>query len=130
MPVGLGSPCFSALDADIAKAMLSIPAAKGIEFGSGFEGTKKLGSENNDQYIIENQQISSKTNNSGGIIGGISSGMPIIIRVAFKPVASIAKPQSTINIKSMQEEKIIVPGRHDPCVIPRAIPIVESIMAL
>ncbi len=130
IPVGLGSPCFSALDADIAKAMLSIPATKGIEFGSGFEGAKRFGSENNDQYTIKNNQIISKTNNAGGIIGGISSGMPIIIRVAFKPVASISKPQSTINIESMQEEEIIVPGRHDPCVIPRAIPIVESMMAL
>lgn len=129
-PIGLGSPCFSALDSDIAKAMLSIPAAKGIEFGSGFTGAKKLGSENNDQYTTINKKIVPKTNNSGGIIGGISNGMPITIKVAFKPVASISKPQFTINMKSMKEEKIIVPGRHDPCVVPRAIPIVESLMAL
>lgn len=130
IPIGLGAPCFSALDSDIAKAMLSIPAVKGIEFGSGFEGAKRLGSENNDQYTIKDNKIISKTNNAGGIIGGISNGMPLIIRLAFKPVASISKPQSTVNMKTMKEEKIEVTGRHDPCVVPRAIPIVESIMAL
>tara|TARA_B100002003_G_C14102093_1_gene530060 strand:+ start:109 stop:1209 length:1101 start_codon:yes stop_codon:yes gene_type:complete len=130
VPVGLGSPCFSALDSDLAKAMLSLPAAKGIEFGSGFAGSKKLGSENNDPYAIKNHQPVSVTNNAGGILGGISSGMPIVLRVAFKPVSSISKPQSTVNLESMSKAKLVVPGRHDPCVVPRAVPIVESLMAI
>ncbi len=130
VPIGLGSPCFSALDSDLAKAMLSLPAAKGIEFGSGFEGSKKLGSENNDAYTVKNHNLISVTNNAGGILGGISNGLPIVLRVAFKPVSSISNPQSTVNLESMSSAKIIVPGRHDPCVVPRAVPIVESLMAI
>ena len=130
VPLGLGSPCFSALDSDLAKAMLSIPAAKGIEFGSGFEGSKKLGSENNDTYTVKDHKLISLTNNAGGILGGISNGLPIVLRVAFKPVSSISKTQSTVNLESMNKAKLVVPGRHDPCVVPRAVPIVESLMAV
>jgi chorismate synthase len=130
VPIGLGSPCFSALDSELAKAMLSIPAAKGIEFGSGFEGSKMLGSENNDEYTVKNHKVISATNNAGGLLGGISNGMPIVLRVAFKPVSSISKTQSTVNLESMNTAKLVVPGRHDPCVVPRAVPIVESLMAI
>jgi chorismate synthase len=129
VPIGLGEPCFSSLDSDLAKFMLSIPAAKGIEFGSGFKGSKNLGSVNNDEYIINNKKLTTSTNNSGGIQGGLSNGMPIVLRVAFKPVSSIGKKQKTVDLSTMRETKISVPGRHDPCVIPRAVPIVESTMA-
>ncbi|MFQ6134589.1 MAG: chorismate synthase [Nitrososphaerales archaeon] len=129
LPLGLGEPCFSALDSDLARAMLSLPAAKGVEFGSGFEGAKRLGSENNDPYTVKNGQVVTVSNNAGGILGGLSSGMPIVLRVAFKPVSSIAKPQRTVDLEAMKEAELIVPGRHDPCVVPRAVPIVESLMA-
>ncbi|MEE9585933.1 MAG: chorismate synthase [Nitrososphaerales archaeon] len=129
LPLGLGEPCFSALDSELAKAMLSIPAAKGVEFGSGFEGARRLGSENNDLYTVKNGQVVTASNNAGGVLGGLSSGMPIVLRVAFKPVSSIAKPQRTVDIESMDEAEVIISGRHDPCVVPRAVPIVESLVA-
>ncbi len=130
VPLGLGEPCFSALDSDLARAMLSIPAAKGVEFGSGFEGVKKLGSENNDQYTVRNHKVVALSNNAGGILGGLSNGSPIILRVAFKPVPSISRTQITVDLNKMKESELIVPGRHDPCVVPRAVPIVESLVAV
>ncbi|MCL4437129.1 MAG: chorismate synthase [Thaumarchaeota archaeon] len=130
VPLGLGEPCFSALDSDLARAMLSLPAAKGVDFGSGFEGSKLLGSENNDPLTVNREgRVVPTSNNAGGILGGLSSGMPIVLRVAFKPVSSIAKPQRTVNLETMREDDLIVPGRHDPCVVPRVIPIVESLVA-
>jgi chorismate synthase len=126
----VGEPCFSALDSDLARAMLSLPAAKGVDFGSGFEGAKLFGSENNDPLTVdEADRIVSTSNNAGGIVGGLSNGMPIVLRVAFKPVSSIARPQKTVNLDTMRDDELIVPGRHDPCVVPRVIPIVESLMA-
>ena len=130
VPVGLGEPIFSALDSEISRAMFSIPAVKGVEFGKGFESTKIPGSENNDQYSVTRKKITTKTNNSGGILGGISNGMPIEFRIAFKPPSSILKKQSSFNLKSKKAEDLIVKGRHDPCVLPRAVPIVESVAAL
>ena len=130
VPVGLGEPIFSALDSEISRAMFSIPAVKGVEFGKGFESTKILGSENNDQYSVTRKKITTKTNNSGGILGGISNGMPIEFRIAFKPPSSILKKQSSFNLKSKKAEDLVVKGRHDPCVLPRAVPIVESVAAL
>ncbi len=131
VPLGLGEPCFSALDSDLARAMLSLPAAKGVDFGSGFEGARRLGSENNDPLTMNDEgRVVSTSNNAGGILGGLSNGMPIVLRVAFKPVSSIAKPQRTVNLETMREDELIVPGRHDPCVVPRVIPVVESLMAV
>lgn len=129
-PTGLGEPVFDSLDSDIAKIVLSIPAVKGIEFGSGFGAARMKGSENNDQYSIEGGKIVCKTNNSGGILGGISNGMPIVFRVAFKPPASIATRQQTVDLEKKEETEIIVPGRHDPTVVPRAVPVVEAVTAL
>jgi chorismate synthase len=129
-PVGLGEPVFDSLDSDLAKIILSIPAVKGIEFGSGFSAAGMKGSENNDQYIIEGGKVSCSSNNSGGILGGISNGMPILFRVAFKPPASIAKKQRTVDLEKNEETEIIVPGRHDPTVVPRAVPVVEAVTAL
>lgn len=129
VPVGLGEPLFSALDADLAKALLAIPAVKGVEFGAGFKASRLKGSENNDPFIIEGGRVKAMKNDAGGILGGISTGMPIIFRVAFKPTPSIAKPQRTVNVKEMKEGEIAIRGRHDPCIVPRAVPVVEAVTA-
>lgn len=131
LPVGLGEPIFASLESDLGKALFSIPAVKAIEFGSGFEGSKKRGSENNDlYYMAKDGKVVTKTNNAGGILGGLSSGMPLIVRVAFKPAASIAKTQETLDISKSAQANLVVPGRHDPCVVPRAPPIVESVVSM
>ncbi len=130
VPVGLGEPIFSSLESDLSKAIFSIPSVKGIEFGSGFEGSKLFGSENNDLFTINRGKIVTRTNNSGGILGGISNGMPITIRIAFKPASSIAQKQSTVDIKTKKITTLQVKGRHDPCVVPRAPPVVDSLVAL
>ncbi|MEZ4911219.1 MAG: chorismate synthase [Saprospiraceae bacterium] len=129
VPVGWGSPVFDKLHADLGKAMLSIPACKGFEIGSGFEGSTLKGSQHNDQFKVVDGRTITSTNHSGGIQGGISNGMPITFRVAFKPVSSIKLPQSTID-KSGTETIFALEGRHDPCVVPRAVPIVEAMAAL
>jgi chorismate synthase len=130
VPVGLGEPIFSSIEADLSRAIFSIPAVKGIEFGSGFGGSSRKGSENNDVYSKSREgKVVTKTNNSGGVLGGLSTGMPIDFRVAFKPASSIATMQRTLNIKSMEENDLIVPGRHDPTVVPRAVPVVECMAA-
>ena len=126
VPIGLGEPVFDKLHAELGKAMLSINAVKGFEYGSGFDGTKMFGSEHNDQFDSEGKTI---TNFSGGIQGGISNGMDIFFNVAFKPVATIMKSQKTIN-KDGDSKEMKGKGRHDPCVVPRAVPIVESMAAL
>jgi len=130
VPAGLGEPVFDNLDGELAKALLAIPAVKGVEFGAGFSVAGKRGSENNDLFIIKNGKIVTKTNNAGGILGGISSGVPIVVRVAVKPTASIAKSQQTVNIEKMEEASLAVRGRHDVCIVPRAVAVVESMMAV
>lgn len=129
VPVGLGEPVFDKLNADLGKAMLSINAVKGFEIGSGFEGTKLRGSEHNDEFYIDNGQVKIKTNNAGGVIGGISSGEIVYFRVAFKPVSTIKKQQNTVN-KNKEEVSLQAAGRHDPCVLPRAVPIVDAMASL
>ncbi len=129
VPPGLGEPVFDKLHADLGKAMLSINAAKGFEYGSGFEGTFMKGSEHNDAFVIEDGKAKTATNYSGGIQGGISNGMPIYFNVAFKPVATIMQDQQSID-QNMEEQTIKGKGRHDPCVLPRAVPIVEAMAAL
>jgi len=128
-PAGWGEPVFDKLHAELAKAMMSINAAKGFEYGSGFEGVKMRGSEHNDVFTTKGKKITTLTNNSGGIQGGISNGEDIYFRVAFKPVATIMKPQMTVNDKGEKVE-LKGKGRHDPCVVPRAVPIVEAMAAL
>lgn len=130
VPVGLGEPVFDKLHAELGKAMLSINAVKGFEYGSGFEGVKMRGSEHNDQfYTDEEGNVRTRTNNSGGIQGGISNGQDIYFNVAFKPVATILQPQTTIN-DAGEEITLKGKGRHDPCVLPRAVPIVDAMAAL
>lgn len=128
-PVGLGEPVFDRLHADLGKAMLSINAVKGFEYGSGFAGVEMKGSEHNDIFIREKSRVKTKTNHSGGIQGGISNGMDIVFKVAFKPVATLMQTQETVDAKG-KETTISGKGRHDPCVVPRAVPIVESMAAL
>jgi chorismate synthase len=129
IPAGLGEPVFDKLEADLAKAMLSLPATKGFEIGSGFAATHMRGSEHNDPFEMRGGKIRTATNNSGGVQGGISNGEEIYFRVAFKPTATIAHEQKTVNI-SLEQTKLSARGRHDPCVLPRAVPIVEAMAAL
>ena len=129
VPPGLGEPVFDKLSADLGKAMLSINAVKGFEIGSGFEGTKLKGSQHNDPFFIENNKVRTKTNNSGGVIGGISNGEPIYFRVAFKSVSTIRKEQETVS-RDKKKVALQAAGRHDPCVLPRAVPIVDAMSAL
>jgi chorismate synthase len=129
VPVGLGEPVFDKLEADLAKAMLSLPACKGFESGSGFEGTRLRGSQHNDPFYNDGTRIRTRTNWSGGIQGGISNGEPIVIRAAFKPTATILREQETVDMEG-HNTTLSPRGRHDPCVLPRAVPIVEAMMAL
>ncbi|RZK48450.1 MAG: chorismate synthase [Pedobacter sp.] len=128
-PVGLGEPVFDKLHADLGKAMLSINAVHGFEYGSGFDGSKMLGSSHNDLFTSKNDKVETQSNHSGGIQGGISNGMPIYFKTAFKPVATIMKTQKTID-STGSESEIKGKGRHDPCVVPRAVIIVEAMSAL
>jgi chorismate synthase len=129
-PKGLGEPVFDKLEADLAKAVMSLPASKGFEIGSGFAGTELTGSQHNDEfYIDETGSIRTQTNRSGGIQGGISNGENIILRVAFKPTATIRKEQRTVT-SAGEETVLAAKGRHDPCVLPRAVPMVEAMVAL
>ncbi len=130
VPAGLGEPIFDTMEGELAKAIFSIPAVKGIEFGSGFAAARKKGSENNDPFAVENEKIVTSTNNAGGVIGGISNGMAITLRVVFKPTPSISLKQTTINLKEQKADSVSIRGRHDTCVVPRAVPVVESMMAI
>jgi chorismate synthase len=128
-PVGLGEPVFDKLEADLAKAMLSLPASKGFEIGSGFAGAAMRGSKHNDAFIMRDGRVRTKTNFSGGVQGGISNGEEIVFRVAFKPVATITKSQRTVSTKG-ESATLSARGRHDPCVLPRAVPMVEAMTRL
>jgi chorismate synthase len=130
MPVGIGEPLFDSLDADLAKAVFAVPAVKGVEFGAGFRAAELRGSENNDAFLLKNGKIVTSTEYAGGVLGGLSSGMPIMIRVAIKPTPSIAKEQKTVNLSSMEEATLSVKGRHDPCVVPKAVPAIEAAVAI
>ncbi len=129
VPAGLGEPVFDKLNADLGKAMLSINAVKGFEIGSGFEGAKIPGSKHNDEFIMKDGKIRTKTNNSGGVMGGISSGETIYFKVVFKSVSTIKKKQNSVS-RDMEEVELEASGRHDPCVLPRAVPIVDAMAAL
>ncbi len=130
VPPGLGEPVFGKLDAYLAYAVMSIPAVKGVEIGAGFELARMRGSESNDEIVIDGGRIRFATNNAGGILGGISNGEDIIVRAAVKPTPSIAKPQRTVNYKKMEETEISIKGRHDPCIVPRAVAVVEAMVAI
>jgi chorismate synthase len=130
LPVGVGEPIFDSLDAEIGKLLFDVPAVKGVEFGVGFEAAKMRGSENNDPYRMCDDEIELLRNNSGGVLGGLSSGMPLVVRVAVKPTSSISKEQKTVDLSKMEDTTIQVQGRHDPCIVPKAVPVVEASVAI
>ncbi len=130
-PAGIGSPIFDGLENALSSIIFGIPAVKGLSFGAGFDAAQMYGSENNDSfYLDQDGTVKTRTNHHGGILGGISSGMPIDLKVAFKPTPSIGQPQQTINFRKMEETVLTVQGRHDPCVVPRAVPVVEAAVNL
>lgn len=130
VPAGIGEPIFDGVENVISHIVFGIPAVKGIEFGSGFAGADLFGSENNDAFRVKDGKIVTETNHHGGALGGITSGMPLLFRAAIKPTPSIAKPQTTVNLQTLQEETVTVGGRHDPCIVPRAVPCMEAAMAV
>ena len=130
LPAGTGEPLFGGLDGTLAQLVFGIPAVRGIEFGDGFAASRMRGSEHNDPYGISGGKVIAKTNHSGGILGGLANGSPVIFRVAFKPTPSIARPQASVDLRTMEQTELAVRGRHDPCVVLRAVPCVEAAAAL
>jgi len=130
VPVGLGEPVFDTLEGELAKALFAIPAVKGVEFGSGFQAANRKGSENNDPFSIRQGKVIATSNNAGGILGGISDGMPIVVRAVVKPTPSISKSQETVNLETMETAALEIKGRHDTCIVPRAVVVVEAMMAV
>ena len=130
LPAGIGEPMFDGIENQIARAVFAVPAVKGIEFGAGFAAADLRGSENNDPFCVRDGKIETVTNNAGGILGGISNGMPVIFRVAVKPTPSILKTQHSVDLSTMQPEELNITGRHDPCIVPRAVPVIEAAAAL
>ena len=130
LPAGLGEPMFGGMESRIAQIVYGVPAVKSVEFGVGQEAANLRGSQCNDAFTVENGQISTLTNNAGGILGGITSGMPVIFRAALKPTPSISRPQQSVSLSRVQEQELVVKGRHDPCIVPRAVPVIEAAAAV
>ena len=130
LPAGLGSPMFGGMENRIAQIVFGIPAVKGIEFGAGFAAAEMTGSEQNDSFRIRDGRVETATNHAGGILGGITNGMPLVFRAAVKPTPSIGKPQKSVDLSAMTETKLEIQGRHDPCIVPRAVPVVEAAAAI
>lgn len=130
VPAGLGEPMFGGMENRLAAALFGIPAVKGVEFGAGFGVAAMWGSENNDPFTVKDGKLVTETNHAGGILGGITNGMPLVFRLAVKPTPSIAKQQQTVSLSKKQVEELVVTGRHDPCIVPRAVPVVEAVTAL
>lgn len=130
LPAGLGDPMFSGMESRIAQIVYGVPAVKGLEFGSGFYGSTLRGSENNDAFTVSDNKIVTVTNHAGGILGGVTNGMPIVFRVAIKPTPSVAKEQQSVSLQHMTAQPLQIHGRHDPCIVPRAVPVIEAAAAI
>ena len=130
LPAGLGEPMFGGVESRIAQIVYGVPAVKGVEFGAGFAAAGLRGSQNNDDYVISGGHIRTATNNAGGILGGITTGMPLIFRAALKPTPSISRPQQSVNLSTREAQELTVKGRHDPCIVPRAVPVIEAAAAI
>ena len=130
VPAGLGDPMFGGMENRLAAALFGIPAVKGVEFGEGFGVARLRGSQNNDPFTVKDGKVVTETNHAGGILGGITNGMPLVFRLAVKPTPSISKPQQTVSLSENREEELVITGRHDPCIVPRAVPVVEAVTAL
>ena len=130
LPAGVGEPMFGGVESRIAQIVYGVPAVKGVEFGAGFSAANLRGSQNNDDYVISDGQIRTVTNNAGGILGGITTGMPLIFRAALKPTPSISRPQQSVDLNGGKVQELIVKGRHDPCIVPRAVPVIEAAAAI
>jgi len=129
-PGGIGDPMFDGIENRIAQIVFGVPAVKGLEFGSGFDCASMRGSDHNDPFVVQSGKIATETNHHGGVLGGISSGMPIVLRVAVKPTPSIFRPQRSVNMNTMSEAQLQLSGRHDPCIVPRAVPVMEAAVAV
>ncbi|MCR4818099.1 MAG: chorismate synthase [Fretibacterium sp.] len=129
LPAGLGDPMFEGVESQLAHVLFGIPAVKGVEFGAGFASARKNGSQNNDSFIMDNNNVRTTTNHCGGILGGITNGMPLLLRAAVKPTPSIALPQQTVSLSRRENAELAVRGRHDPCIAPRAVPVIEAVTA-
>jgi chorismate synthase len=130
LPAGIGEPMFDGLENQLARVVFAVPAVKGIEFGAGFSAAAMRGSEHNDPFFIQDGKLATRSNNAGGILGGISDGMPLVFRAAIKPTPSIARAQESVNLNTMEPETLSISGRHDPCIVPRAVPVMEAAAAL
>ena len=130
LPAGLGGGMFGGMDSRLAAAVFGIPAVKGLEFGAGFQAARMRGSENNDPFCVEQGRITGKSNHAGGILGGITTGLPLVFRAAVKPTPSIAREQDSVSLSKKTYEKLVVHGRHDPCIVPRAVPVMEAVAAI
>ena len=130
LPAGVGEPMFGGVESRIAQIVYGVPAVKGVEFGAGFAAAKLRGSQNNDDYVMIDGQIRTATNNAGGILGGITTGMPLIFRAALKPTPSISRPQQSVSLSSGKMQELVIKGRHDPCIVPRAVPVIEAAAAI
>ena len=130
LPAGIGEPMFEGVENRLAAALFGIPAVRGVSFGDGFAAANLRGSQHNDPFITDGQTVRTRTNHAGGVLGGITTGMPLVVNVAIKPTASIAREQDTVDLAEMTNTKLIIHGRHDPCIVPRALPVVEAVTAL
>lgn len=130
LPVGLGGNMFDTIESRLSAALFGVPAVKGVQFGAGFDFAEMLGSEANDGYEIKDGKVALLSNNNGGVLGGMSSGAPVVFSVVLKPTPSISVPQKSVNLQTMENETLVVKGRHDPCVVPRAVPVIEGVTAI